>query len=68
MPASLDTIKLRRRLAIELLALVTLVATTIAALYDAGRAREYAEQTARVDAELQAQALQGALDRFRGLP
>lgn len=68
MPASIETIKLRRRLAIELLALVTLVATTIAALYDAGRARDEAIVTAQVDAALQAQALQSALDRFRGLP
>ena len=68
MPLSLSSITLRRRLAIELLALVTIVATAIAALYDAGRARDEALQIARVDSQLQSLALQSVLDRYRGLP
>lgn len=68
MPLSLSSITLRRRLAVELLALVTLLATAVAALYDAERAREEARQIAAVDSQLQSLALQSVLERYRGLP
>lgn len=64
----LSSVKYRRRLAFEMLALFVVLMTAIAWLYDFERAREQALEKARIDAEIQSLALTATLDRFRGLP
>lgn len=63
-----ETVKLRRRLAMELLILVTLLGTTIVVLYDMARTMDRNLEDARVNGQLQALAVTAALDRYRGLP
>ena len=63
-----ETVKLRRRLTMELLILVTLLGTTIVVLYDIARTMDRNLEDARVNGQLQALAVTAALDRYRGLP
>lgn len=68
MPATTESISLRRRLTLELLFLVILISGSVAVLYEMERSRDRAAELARVDAALQSLALDSFLNRFRALP
>ena len=68
MAKSLQALTFRRRLAFEMLFILTLVLSAAAWLYDWERASDRARASAATDAEVQVLALNALLDRYRSLP